>query len=124
MQIKFLTLYHNFNLENNPDYGKYDAQDTLLYMWQRSIQQGFTKFISAAKVEFKEYSFFDYPNQNKAKNEIIRAYGKKRKKKDGGGYEYWWCGEQYPDLDTLYAALAEQKRFMELTITVEDEDYK
>ena len=120
MQIKFLTLYHDFE---DPEYGKNDAQDTLLYMWQRSLQLGYIKYIPTAKVEFKEYSFYDYPNQDKARNELIRAYGKKRKKKDGGGYEYWWCGEQYPDLDTLYKALAKQKRFMELIITVEDEDY-
>ena len=42
----------------------------------------------------------------------------------GGGWEYYWCGTQYPDLDTLYEALSKQKRFMELTITVNDEDYQ
>lgn len=120
MQIKFLTLYHDFE---DPEYGKHEAQDTLLYMWKRSLQLGNIKFISAAKVEFKEYAFFDYPDQEKAKKEIHNAYGQECKKKDGGGYEYWWCGEQYPDLDSIYKALAEQKRFMELVITVKDEDY-
>ena len=120
MQIKFLTIYHDFG---NPEYNKINTQDTLLYMWQRSIQLKQINFISSAKVEFKDYSFFDYPDQEKAKREIQNAYGNKRKKKDGGGWEYYWCGEQYPDLATLYDALAEQKRFMELTITVEDEDY-
>lgn len=120
MQIKFLTLYHEFD---DAEYNRCTAQNDLLYMWQRSIQTQRVKFIPTAKVEFKEYSFFDYPDQEKAKREISAAYGHKRKKKDGGGIEYYWCGEQYPDLDTLYNALAKQKRFMELTITVEDEDY-
>lgn len=43
-----------------------------------------------------------------------------RKLAPGGGFEYWWCGTRYPDLDTIYNALAKQKRFMELTITTED----
>lgn len=117
MQIKFLTLYHDFE---DPEYGKNEAQDTLLYMWQRSLQLGNIKYISTAKVEFKEYSFFDYPDQEKAKREIQNAYGNKRKKRNGGGWEYYWCGTQYPDLDTIYEALSKQKRFMELIITPED----
>ncbi len=120
MQIKFLTLYHDFD---NVEYSKCEAQDSLLYMWMRSLQLKQVKFIPSAKVEFKEYSFFDYPDQEKAKREIQNAYGNKRKKKDGGGWEYYWCGTQYPDLDTIYEALSKQKRFMELTITVNDEDY-
>ena len=120
MQIKFLTLYHDFNdLELSLHY----AQDSLLYMWQRSAQLKQVKFISSAKVEFKEYSFFDYPDQEKAKLEISNAYGHKRKKKDGGGIVYRWAGDEYLDLDSIYEALAEQKKFMELTITVDDEDY-
>ena len=117
MQIKFLTLYHNFD---DTEYSKHYAQDSLLYMWQRSLQLKQVKFIPAAKVEFKDYSFFDYPDQEKAKKEISNAYCHKRKKKDGDGVEYWWAGSQYPDLDTLYKELAEQKRFMELVITVDD----
>lgn len=118
MQIKFLNLYHNFD---DVEYSKREAQDSLLYMWQRSLQLRQIKFISSAKVEFKDYSFFDYPDQEKAKREISNVYGHKRKKHEGGGVEYWWCETRYPDLETLYTALAEQKRFMELTITVEDE---
>ena len=117
MQYKFLTLYHDFE---DPESSIYRAQDSLLYRWQRSLQLKQIKFISSAKVEFKDYSFFDYPDQDKTKNYIQEHYGHKRKKKDGGGFEYWWCGTQYPDLDTIYSALAEQKRFMELTITTED----
>lgn len=117
MQIKFLNLYHDFE---GTESSKARAQDSLLYMWQRSIQLGNIKFIPKAKVEFKDYSFFEYPDQEKAKREISNAYGKRRKKNNTDIIEYWWAGEQYPDLDTLYEALAEQKRFMELIITVED----
>jgi hypothetical protein len=114
MQIKFLTLYHNFD---NDEYSRIQAQDSLLYMWQRSLQLRNMKFISTAKVEFKEYSFFDYPDQEKAKKEIANAYGHKDKKTKA--VEYWWGGEQYTDFDTLFKALAEQKQLMELTITLE-----
>ena len=120
MQYKFLTLltpYHEFE---DKERSKYYAQDNLLYMWQRSLQLKQVKFIPKAKVEFNDYSFFDYPDQEKARQKISEAYGHKRKKKEGGGIEYWWCGTQYPDLDTIYNALAAQKRFMELTITTED----
>lgn len=120
MQIKFLTLYHDFD---DREHSLYYAQDNLLYMWQRSIQLKQIKFISSAKVEFKEYSFFDYPDQEKARREIGNAYGHKLKKKDGGGIVYRWAGKEYPDLDSIYKALAEQKKFMELIITIDDEDY-
>jgi hypothetical protein len=118
MQIKFLNLYHYFD---DVEYSKREAQDSLLYMWQRSLQLQQVKFIPSAKVEFKDYSFFEYPDQEKAKKEIQEVYGNKRKKKDGGGWEYYWCGTQYPDLETIYEALSKQKRLMELTITVEEE---
>ena len=115
MQIKFLTLYHNFD---NEEYSRIQAQDSLLYMWQRSLQLRNMKFISAAKVEFKEYPFFDYPDQERVKKEIANAYGHKDKRT--GVIEYWWGGKQYPDFDTLFKALAEQKRLMELIIEVKE----
>lgn len=120
MQIKFLTLYHNFE---DSESSIHQAQDSLLYKWQRSLQLRQIKFISSAKVEFKDYSFFDYPNIENAKQKISQTYGHKRKKKDGGGIEYYWAGTQYTDLDSIYNALAEQKRFMELIITTEDDNY-
>ena len=113
MQIKFLTLYHNFfNHEKNLA----DAQRSLLGFWESAVFKRQMPFIPNAKVYFQDYSFFDYPDQEKAKKEIANAYGHKDKKTKA--VEYWWGGEQYPDLDTLYNALAEQKRFMELTIEV------
>ena len=117
MQIKFLTLYHNFS---DKESNFLSAQDSLLTMWRNAVYSQSVPFIPAAKVEFKDYSFFEYPNQEKAKAEIKRAYGKTSKRIKNDGTQYWWCGRQYPDLDTLYNALAEQKRFMELVITVED----
>jgi hypothetical protein len=115
MQIKFLTLYHNFS---DKESNFLSAQDSLLTMWRNAVYSQSVPFIPAAKVEFKDYSFFEYPDQEKAKAEIKRAYGSKSKCIKNGVTQYWWCGRQYPDLDTLYNALAEQKRFMELTIEV------
>lgn len=114
MQIKYLTLYHNFA---NNDCGQIQAQCSLLSAWQRSAQLRNIKLISMAKIEFKDYSLFDYPDQDRAKREINNAYGRENKKTDT--IEYWWSGEQYLDFETLYKALAEQKRFMELTVEVE-----
>ena len=118
MQIKFLTLYHNFS---DKEHNLAEAQQSLLTMWQNAVFNRHIKFIPEAKVEFSDYSFFEYPDQVKAKAEIHRAYGLKSKRvKNYGEVQYWWAGERYPNLDTLYNALAEQKRFMELTITVEE----
>ena len=117
MQIKFLTLYHNFS---DQEKNLADAQRDLLSMWQRAIFDCNVPFIPNAKVEFKDYSFFDYPDQEKAKAEIKRAYGSESKRFKNSDIQYWWAGMQYLDLDTLYNALAEQKRFMELVITMED----
>lgn len=117
MQIKFLTLYHNFS---DKEANFISAQDSLLTMWRNAVYSQSVPFIPVAKVEFKDYSFFEYPDQAKAKAEIDRAYGKTSKRfKNCGEVQYWWAGEQYPNLDTLYNALAEQKRFMELVITLE-----
>jgi len=117
MQIKFLTIYHEFD---NVEYSKQQAQDSLLFMWMRSLQLQQVKFISTAKVEFKDYALLNYPDQEKAKKEIYQAYSHRNKKTKH--VEYWWCGKQYSDFDTLYNALAEQKHLMELIITVEDYD--
>lgn len=127
MQYKFLTLYHDFD---NKEKNLLDAQRDLLFDWwentsgclppKKSKLSLKIPFIPEAKVEFKDYSFFDYYDLEKTKKYVQDHYGHKRKKKDGGGLEYYWCGTQYPDLETIYTALAEQKRFMELIITTED----
>ena len=115
MQIKFLTIYHD--LADVED-AKSNAQYALLGMWQNSLLLQNIGFVESAKVEFKDYGLFDYPNQERAKKEIDTAFKYQAKKTDP--VEYWWAGKQYPDLDTLYSALAEQKRLMELVITLED----
>ena len=119
MQIKFLTLYHDFDDEST---SKRYAQDSLIYMWQRSIQLQQVKFISSAMVDFKDYNILEYPDQAKARKEIWNAYG--HKDKYSKHKQVWrWCGREYTDFEAFYSIIAEQKRFMELTITVNDEDY-
>ena len=119
MQIKFLTIYHEFD---DVEYSKRFAQDSLIYMWQRSVQTQQVKFISSAKVEFKDYNILEYADQERARREVQQAYG--HKDKASGNKQVWrWGGDTYTDFDLFYNKLAEQKRFMELTITVEDEDY-
>ena len=115
MQFKFLTVYHNFsNEEKSLTY----AQHSLISMWQNAIFKGKIKLATKATVEFKTYSFFDYPDSAKAIKEIKDSYGHKNKQTKE--IEYWWDGQQYLSFDALYSALAEQNRFMELTITIED----
>ena len=111
MQIKFLTLCHAFD---DREHSLRFAQDSLLHMWKRSIQLKQVEFIPSATIEFKEYSFFDYPDQEKAKKKISDEFGSIER---DGAVNYYWAGTKYPDLDTLYKDLAEQKHFMELTIT-------
>ena len=118
MQFKFLTLYHNFSDEEK---SLTDAQHSLISMWQNAIFKGKIKFATKATVEFKTYSLLEYPNSAKAVKEIKDSYGHKNKQTKE--IEYWWGGQQYLSFDALYSALTEQKRFMELTITIED-DYK
>ena len=114
MQIKFLTIYHD--LADTED-AKSNAQYSLLSMWQKSLLLQNIGFIESARVEFKNYSLLDYPNQERAKQEVDTAF--KYQAKKNGPIEYWWGGEQYDDLEDLYKALAEEKRLMELTITLE-----
>jgi hypothetical protein len=124
VQIKFLTIYHYDYEDLDNIYNainKCIAQEELLYMWQNNIQSNNINFINKAVVEFNDYSLFDFPDIEKAKKEIHNAYGHKE---GGNGVVYRWCGEEYSDLESIYKDLAEQKRLMELTITVENEDYE
>lgn len=118
MQIKFLTLYHDFDDENT---SKRYAQDSLIYMWQRSVQTQQVKFIASARVDFKDYHILDYPDQVKARKEIRNAYG--HRDKQSNGKQVWrWAGDTYTDFENFYNKVAEQKRLMELTITAEDKE--
>ena len=114
MHIKFLNLY-------NPSYTEpCQVQYELLGFWQKSIVNDQVNFIRKAKVEFKEYSFAEYPDQEKLNSEI--------KKSLSSGYNYlhntqfWhYAGKQYYVFEELYNALSEDHMLMELTITVEEE---
>ena len=114
MQIKFLTIYHALN---NVEQNLIGAQMDLLDQWRSNLQISNLKFITKAEIAFKDYSFFDYPDQEKAKKYINSGYLSTYKNRVP---EYWWAGIQYPDLDTLYEAIAKSSRFMELTIALED----
>ena len=115
MQIKFLTIYVS------PVHGDsvIDAQCKLLEFWQQSIINNHVKPIQKAIVEFKDYSFLDYYNQEKLNNEI--------KKSLPSGYNhlhnkhFWqWAGKYYYVFEELYNDLADTHRLMELVITLED----
>ena len=108
MKITFLTLYHN--LDNTQSYAQ--AQSDLLYKWEKAIRKNNMPVISKAKISFVEYSFYDYPDQEILKKNILNAYE--------GTNGYWWAGDQYEDYEILFKALAEQKRLMELIIETED----
>ncbi len=116
MQIKFLTIY------GSPIHGvgSLNAQYDLLGFWRQSIMNDQVKPIKAAKVEFKEYSFFDYPDQEKLSKEI--------KKSIYSGYnhlhnkQFWqYAGKCYYIFEELYNDLAETHHLVELVITVEEE---
>ena len=108
MQIKFLTMFNAFG---EYEINKSFAQIDLLAQWQRSIHTCNIKFIDRASIEFKDYDFSDYEDKARVKKEIKNAYKYK---------DFVFDGVLYGDLESLYNALAEQKRLMELTITVED----
>jgi hypothetical protein len=117
MQTKFLTIYHKFD---DAEYSKQKAQDDLLYMWKRNLQLKQIKFIRQAKVSFKDYSLLDYPNLDKAKKEVWRSYVHID---TYSKQPIWrWGKYEYTDFEKFYLELAKQKRLMELTITVEDEE--
>ena len=115
MQIKFLNIY-------NPSYTELcQVQYELLGFWQKSIVNDQVDFIRKAKVEFKEYSFAEYPDQEKLNSEI--------KKSLPSGYnhlhntQFWqYAGNNYYVFEDLYSNLAGDHHLMELVITVEDSD--
>ena len=116
MQIKFLTIY------GSPIHGvtEADAQYELLGFWQRSVMYDQVKLIKKATVEFNDYSFYDYPDQEKLCKEIKNSVS------SSFNYEhnttYWWlAGKRYGIFKELYNELAVTHRLMELIITVEEE---
>ena len=112
MQIKFLNIYDYFDIE------RCQVQYELLEFWQKAIVHDQIDFVHCAKVEFKNYSFIDYPDQNKLKSELHRS--------TISGYDsliesdFWFANKRcYTDFDELYNDLAKTHQLMELTITVE-----
>ena len=113
MQISFLTCY------NYSDTGRRQVQYELLKFWQNAIISSQIDFIYKAKVEFNEYSFTEYPDQTKLKNELNRSII--------SGYDsttesnFWFVNKIcYSSFKELYNDLAKTHRLMELTITVEE----
>ena len=114
MQIKFLTIY-NCNYDE-----LLQMQFELLEFWKQSIKNDQINFIHSAKVEFKDYSMFEYYDRVRAKREVSNAHVHKINKA-GAVSIYWeWAGKRYYDLDKLYNDIAIEHRLMELTIIVDD----
>ena len=116
MQIKFLTIY------GSPIHGatEADAQYELLGFWQRSVGYEQVKPIKKAVVEFNDYSFEEYPDQEKLCKEIknsISSYYKPLHNKQN----WTWAGCFYYDFEELYNDLAKDHQLMALTITAEED---
>ena len=115
MQINFLTIY------GSPvtSYTIEEAQSTLLKFWYQSVLNGNIKLIKDAEIKFNNYSFIDYHDQERLKNEINASVY------SGYNYlhnrQYWkFDGKHYYVFEELYNDLAETHQLMELTITVKD----
>lgn len=103
MKYHYLKLYH--------DFGKPDAcaKSSLLYEFGND---GGVESFSKAIIEFKDYSFQEYPDQEEIKAYIRKSYLNKKDRC------YYWCGTPYYSYEDLYQALSEQKRFLSLEIEV------
>ena len=112
MQIKFLTIY------GSPIHGAgtIEAQYNLLGFWQRSLLNYQVPQLKKAIVEFNDYSFEEYPDQEKLHSEIKRSSCS-----HPHGMYYWqYAGKRYDLFEELYNDIAKDHRLMELTITVEE----
>lgn len=113
MQIKFLTLY------GQPIYAEsmVDAQCRLLSFWQRSLENSQVKPIRTASIEFSDYAFIEYYDQEKLLNTIDKSVGRNY----NTNTPCWYAnGKRYEYLESLYEDLSSDNRLMELTITTED----
>lgn len=115
MQIKFLTTYRL----PGPGDGHIEAQYHLLKYWQQSLANCQMSAIKHATVEFNDYSFIDYYDQEKLIKEI--NYNTSYHLEDK---QFWQAmGKRYDVFEDLYNDLAKTHKLMELVITVENEDY-
>ena len=113
MQIKFLNIYNYYDTE------LLQVQYELLEFWQQGIIRDQINFIHKAKVEFKDYTFAEYPDQEKLIQQL--------QKNIASGYDadieshFWVIGKKrYTSFEELYNDLAKTHQLMELVITVED----
>lgn len=103
MQIKFLT---SICAQGNYEVNKALGQAELLTIWSKCIQSCQIKFINKATIEFIDYDFSDYPDQEKTNKAISEYFG----------YSYKLLDEDtYEDFLTKF-------RILELVITIEDYD--
>lgn len=113
MQIKFLNIYDFYDIE--PAQVQYE----LLGFWQNAIVRDQINFIHNAKIEFKEYAFAVYPDQEKLisqlKKNIVSGY-------DADINSHFWVvnKKRYASFEELYKELAKTHHLMELTITPEE----
>jgi hypothetical protein len=113
MQIKFLTIYNYYDTE------LCQVQYELLGFWQNAIARDQINFIHKAKVEFRDYAFAEYPDQEKLikqlQKNIISGYDAYIESR------FWVIGKKrYTVFEELYDDLAKTHHLMELTITPED----
>jgi hypothetical protein len=114
MVITFLNIY-------NSNYDELlQVQWELLEFWKQSIAADQINFIHSAKVEFKDFSMLDYPNQERAKREVSNACVHKVNKAGITSIWWEWAGKRYYELDELYNDMAVEHRLMELCINVEE----
>lgn len=111
MQIKFLTIY------GSPIHGDTitNAQADLLEFWQKSVLNSQMPIIKTAKVSFNDFSFSEFYDQERLKNEIRKSVysGYDHESKS----QYWQlCGKKYYVFDELYNELKETHRLLELAI--------
>lgn len=112
MQIKFLTIY-------DYDTEILQVQYELLDFWRQSIARDQIKFIRKAEVNFKDYTFAEYPDQEKLikqlKKSVVSGY-------DAYTASQFWIANarQYNTFEELYEALSKTHHLMELIITPED----
>ena len=112
MQIKFLTIYGLSGIGGE----HIEAQYNLLSYWRQSLINCRLYPIKQANIEFNDYSFTDYYDQEKLITEINYNTGCRL-----GDEQFWQAmGKHYNVFKDLYDDLAKTHRLMELTITTED----
>lgn len=113
MHIKFLNIYDYYDTE------VMQVQYELLDFWRLAIVRDQINFIHKAKVEFKDYTFAEYPDQEKLIKElrksVVSGY-------DAHTESHFWIvnRKQYSNFEELYDDLAKTHHLMELIITPED----